>query len=116
LVYPPDFERDYLRAGVTAEDLYRSIAAGLTGTAMPTWIDSMHLPSPKAGAPPLVRPDDLWATAYYVQSLVARRPAKLTEGEFAVRERPQWISLTGQPPPAAPKPEAAPAQEFIEEE
>ena len=41
-------------------DLYRTIAGGVGGTAMPQW----------KGAVP---EENLWALAYYVQSLIARR-------------------------------------------
>ncbi len=54
---PPDFTRDHVRAGETLEDIYRTIASGIGGTAMPTW----------KGALP---DDDLWAMAYYVRSLI----------------------------------------------
>lgn len=54
---PPDFTRDHVRSGETLEDIYRTIACGIGGTAMPTW----------KGALP---DDDLWAMAYYVRSLI----------------------------------------------
>ena len=54
---PPDFTRDHVRSGETLEDIYRTIASGIGGTAMPTW----------KGALP---DDDLWAMAYYVRSLI----------------------------------------------
>src|SRR5262249_5489309 len=73
MVYPPDFKRDFVRAGTSVSDLYRSIAAGITGTAMPTWVDSIDMPGKKPGDPPLVSRTDLWAIAYYVQSLILQR-------------------------------------------
>ena len=54
---PPDFTRDHVRSGEALEDFYRTIAAGIGGTAMPTW----------KGALP---DDDIWAMAYYVRSLI----------------------------------------------
>ena len=57
---PPDFTRDDLRAGTALPDLYRAVAAGIGGTAMPSWKGS--LPE-----------EDLWALAYYVRSLVDLR-------------------------------------------
>ena len=54
---PPDFTRDHVRSGETLEDIYRTIASGIGGTAMPTW----------KGALP---DEDLWAMAYYVRSLI----------------------------------------------
>jgi len=105
LVYPPDFKRDFVRAGVTVNDLYRSIAAGITGTAMPTWVDSIDVPGKNPGDPPMVSKTDLWAMAYYVQSLIAQRPALLAQGQFEVRNRPRPIYLNGPPPGATGAPE-----------
>lgn len=99
-IYPPDFKRDFLRAGADVSILYRSIAAGITGTTMPTWADSIDLPSTKDPSQPLVQPADLWALAYYVQDLALQRPAMLTEGSFTVRHRARPIYLHGEPPPA----------------
>lgn len=109
LVYPPDFLRDFVRAGSDIEDLYRSISAGITGTAMPTWVDSIELPPDKPGEKPIVSRADLWAMAYYVQSLIARRPALLEEGRFAVRDRPRPIYLHSPPPPVTPAEDEEPA-------
>lgn len=117
LVYPTDFRRDFVRSGSQIDDLYRVISAGLTGTAMPTWVDAMHVAAKEPGGPPLVQPSDLWAMAYYVQDLIAQRPPKLKEGAYALRSRPQWISLTGEPAPAPPtEKQDAEAVEFIEDE
>lgn len=113
LIYPPDFHRDFVRSGMDVEDLYRSIAAGITGTAMPTWVDSMEYESPHGG--PLVQTEDLWAIAYYVQDLIRHRPALLPADGFAHRRRPVPIYLHGEPP--KPVEEAAPAtdEEFTED-
>lgn len=92
-VAPPDFLRDRMRAGRRVADLYRSIAAGITGTAMPTWVDSMNVTATSGGT--LVESADLWAMAYYVRSLIRRRPAKLTSDGVRVRDRRQPIDLTG---------------------
>jgi hypothetical protein len=51
-----------VRPGHRGEDLYRAIAAGLGGTAMPTW----------KGALP---EEDLWALVHYVDLLSAGGPA-----------------------------------------
>lgn len=98
LIFPPDFLRDHVKAGTRVEDLYRSVAAGITGTAMPTWVDSMNLPGAKPEDKPLVKREDLWALAYYVQSLIEKRPA-LMKGDVEVRVRPRPIYLHGEPPP-----------------
>lgn len=98
LIYPPDFKRDFVRSGSDLEDLYRTIGAGITGTAMPTWIDSIDVPGDNPGDPPLVQKSDLWAMAYYVQDLILQRPPKLAEGAFVIRDRPRKIYLHGEPP------------------
>ncbi|MHC4063625.1 MAG: c-type cytochrome [Planctomycetota bacterium] len=118
LVYPPDFLRDYVRAGADLAALYRAIGAGITGTAMPTWIDSMDIPGETAADPPLVQPSDIWAMAYYVQDLIRQRPPKLAEGTFRVRERPKQIYLRGEPPapPTAAQPELEAEEEFFEDD
>ncbi|MBC8133327.1 MAG: cytochrome c, partial [Deltaproteobacteria bacterium] len=59
-IVPTDFTFNPLRAGDTTADIARTIAAGIGGTAMPTWKN--------------VLPDiDLWAMAHYVRSLVLLR-------------------------------------------
>jgi mono/diheme cytochrome c family protein len=68
---PPDFTRDPLRSGETLNDIYRTIASGIGGTAMPTW----------KGALP---DEDIWAMAYYVRSLIDIRGTPEAE---ARRER-----------------------------
>jgi mono/diheme cytochrome c family protein len=82
-ILPPDFTFNVLRAGDTAADIYRSIAAGIGGTAMPTWKN-------------VLPEDDLWALAHYVRSLVALRGTPAAE---ALRRR-----LLDQPPWQPPAP------------
>jgi len=71
------------------EDLYRTIAAGVGGAAMPTW----------KGALP---EENLWALVYYIQSLIEIRGKPEA---FALREKleaqPKWVP---QPAPPAPEP------------
>ncbi|RIK64217.1 MAG: hypothetical protein DCC65_14460 [Planctomycetota bacterium] len=110
MVYPPDFRRDYVRAGMTVRDIYRSVSAGITGTAMPTWIDSIDVPGKSPGDPPVVSQKDLWAMSYYVQELLRQRPPLFDEGQVSVRNRPRPIYLHGAPTPAAPS-EAAPTSQ-----
>lgn len=74
VLVPPDFTFHPLRSGERPDDIFRVIAAGVGGTAMPTWKN-------------VLPDDDLWAMAHYVRSLVALRGtraagelrAKLTE-------------------------------------
>lgn len=104
VAFPPDFKRDFVRAGADVDILYRSIAAGITGTAMPTWVDSMEIPGPTPDDPPRIEPSDLWAVAYYVQDLIAQRPKLLKADEIKIRERPpKMIYLHGAiPEPSVP--------------
>ncbi len=62
-ILPPDFTRAELRSvreGHRLEDLYRIVASGVGGTAMPTWRGAL----PEA---------DIWALVHYVDTLVALR-------------------------------------------
>jgi mono/diheme cytochrome c family protein len=59
-ITPPNFLADRVKAGSTLEDLVRTIASGVGGTAMPSW-----------GA--ALTPDQLWGLTYYVESLIAIR-------------------------------------------
>ncbi len=59
-ILPTDFPSNRLKSGSSVQDLYRTIASGVGGTAMPTW---------KGGLPE----NDLWALSYYVKSLADRR-------------------------------------------
>ncbi len=66
---PPDFTRAPLRSvrpQHRLEDLYRVIASGVGGTAMPTWQGS--LPE-----------EDLWAMVHFVDSLVTLKGTETTQ-------------------------------------
>jgi mono/diheme cytochrome c family protein len=77
-ILPPDFTFNALRGGDTAGDIYRAIASGIGGTAMPTWKNV--LPEP-----------DLWALAHYVQSLVALRDGPGADAlAQRLRDQPAW--------------------------
>jgi len=95
LIYPPDFLRDYVRAGADAKTLYRSIAGGISGTAMPTWVGSMAYENEDGEK--VVKEEDLWAMAYYVEELIRQRPKKLDD-PVEPRDRPRPIYLHGEPP------------------
>jgi len=85
VILPPDFTFHPLRAGDTTTDIARAVAAGIGGTAMPTWKN--------------VLPDgDLWAMAHYVRSLVAlRATAEADRLRTELLAAPPW---TPPPPPA----------------
>ncbi len=59
-ILPPDFLRDRVKSATTVADLARVIAAGVGGTAMPSWAQTLP-------------PEEIWAVAYYVDSLIAKR-------------------------------------------
>jgi mono/diheme cytochrome c family protein len=95
---PPNFTRTTLRSirdDHRLEDLYRVIASGVGGTAMPTWQGSL--------------PDeDIWALVRYVDSLVALKgtdaAVRLVRENLAADERwtpPKAASQGGGAPPAA---------------
>jgi len=71
--------------GERAGDLYRVIASGVGGTAMPAWKGS--LPE-----------DDLWALVHYVDSLVAMRD----RAEAAELRRRNEADDASWKPPAPP--------------
>ena len=88
-ILPPDFTFDQMRSGETVGDIYRAIASGIGGTAMPTWKNV--LPEP-----------DLWAMAHYVRSLVELRGRPEAEAlRQAMLAQPEWT-----PPPPEPAPDA----------
>jgi mono/diheme cytochrome c family protein len=84
-IVPPDFTFNPLRSGETVADIYRSVASGIGGTAMPTWKGVL----PEA---------DLWALAHYVRSLADLRG---TPAAAALRAR-----LQSQPDWTPPSPDA----------
>ena len=92
-IRPPDFIVDTMKAGDSLDDLYRDIAAGIGGTAMPMW----------RGALP---EDQLWGLVHYVKTLVDLRG---TPGAKALAQslaaQPEFI-----PPPPPPPPPPAPVE------
>lgn len=66
IIWPPDFKRDWIKSGSDVRNLYRVISAGITTTAMPTWIETL-------------KPEQLWGLAHYVHSLAEQRPYRFTE-------------------------------------
>lgn len=61
---PTDFQTDRIKTGIELDNLFVVIAAGIGGTAMPTWKDS-------------IPDEDLWALAYYVRWLADHRNDRL---------------------------------------
>jgi mono/diheme cytochrome c family protein len=95
-ILPPDFLSATLRSVETTEDLYRVIAAGVGGTAMPTWKGAL----PEA---------DLWAMAHYVKSLVDMKDTPAAaELRNKLATQPEFVPPP--PPPAEPAPVPAPAR------
>ncbi len=89
-IVAPDFTRSEMRSvreGRRLEDLYRVIAAGVGGTAMPTW----------KGALP---EEDLWALVHYVDSLVAMRGTRRAD-ELVARNRAAESALLAAPAESA---------------
>ncbi len=87
---PPDFTRTDLRsvrAGHETEDIYRVIASGVGGTAMPTW----------RGALP---EEDLWALTHFVESLVAMKGSP--EATELIKRAMEEDAHFAPPAPAAP--------------
>ena len=79
---PPDFGRHPIKAGSTPKALFRTIAAGIGGTAMPMWKDS-------------IPDDDIWAISHFVASIadMKDKPA-YTKMMAAYANAPAW-----EPPP-----------------
>lgn len=115
-IFAPDFLRDYVKSGVTIDNLYRVIGAGITGTAMPTWIDSVapEVAPRDAEGNPLVSQADIWAMAYYVHDLMTRRNVRFTADTVVVRDN-RAMDLTPQGALYRAKVEEATASEATEE-
>jgi mono/diheme cytochrome c family protein len=101
-ILAPDFTFTPLHSGETLGDIYRSIASGIGGTAMPTWKNV--LPEP-----------DLWALAHYVRSLVELRDTPAAaELRRSLLEQPFWTPPSPdagadaiEAPPPRPRPKRA---------
>jgi mono/diheme cytochrome c family protein len=70
-VLPPDLLNDTLRTADDQSDVYRTVAAGIGGTPMPSWHSELS-------------PADLWAVVHYVGEL---RRIKGTPEAETMRER-----------------------------
>jgi mono/diheme cytochrome c family protein len=82
---PTDFKHDRIRTGIEMDNLFRVIAGGIGGTAMPTWKNT-------------IKDEQIWAVAYYVRSLADQRNNPLRN-----------LPLSSATPAAATAASAAPA-------
>lgn len=81
---PSDFLFHAMKAGSDPLSLFRTIAAGIGGTAMPTWKGS-------------VKDEDLWALVHYIRHLLALR-----DTQAGARLRAQLTAASSAAPTAAP--------------
>lgn len=96
-ILPPDFLRHPVKAGDTPKELFRTIAAGIGGTAMPMW----------KGA---IDDSDIWAIAHFVRAMVElRNTPEADKLRKSLLEQPEWTPP--EPPPAEGTPTEAPAEE-----
>jgi len=61
---PPDFTRQHIRTSRTIDETYRRLVVGVNGTTMPAWRGMLSITGDK-----VEDEKNLWALAYYVQSL-----------------------------------------------
>jgi mono/diheme cytochrome c family protein len=100
-ILPPDFTRSPIRSGTKLEDFFRTIAAGVGGTAMPSWKATAPYTDPNTGEK-WEGEKDIWALAHYVKSLVGlngTKEADTLRDKFA--KQPAFV-----PPPPPPEPAA----------
>ena len=72
---PPDFTWDRVRSANNVEDIYLRLAAGIGGTTMPSWKGTLE-------------DNDIWAAAYYVQSLIDMRNTPARDA--------LWVAIFGE--------------------
>jgi mono/diheme cytochrome c family protein len=93
-IKPPDFLVDRTKIASTKEELVRVIAAGVGGTAMPSWGDTLT-------------DKQLWGLAYYVESLVQMRDTPEAKAlKKSLLEQPPYTLPKPEPPKEEPKPAA----------
>lgn len=61
---PPDFTKNHTRTARNTEDIYKRLVVGVNGTTMPAWRGMVSI-----SGDPVEDEKNLWALAYYVQSL-----------------------------------------------
>ncbi len=90
-IRPPDFLVDRTKSATTKDELVRVIAAGVGGTAMPSW-----------GA--TLTHQQIWGLAYYVESLIQKRAS--SEGFALKKSLAEQPDFNPPPPPPEPSPPA----------
>ncbi len=96
-IKPPDFLQDMTKFATTKEELAKVIAAGVGGTAMPSWGETLT-------------DKQLWGLAYYVESLVQKRGSKeAAEMRAKLNGQPEYKPPPPPPPPPPPAPEPPPS-------
>jgi mono/diheme cytochrome c family protein len=98
-ILPPDFIRQPLRSGTELEDLFRTIAAGVGGTAMPSWKATAAYTDPNTGEK-WEGDKDIWALAHYVKSLVKLNGTK--EADTLRDKLSRQPNFVPPPPPFEP--------------
>jgi len=63
-IRPTNFRRQVLKRGLEIEDIYLTIATGLNGTPMPSFVDSLT-------------PDEIMSLAYYIQSIAPQSSSEM---------------------------------------
>ncbi len=104
---PPDFIRHNVKSGsldangqqqVTARDVFRTIASGIGGTAMPAWKGSID-------------DSDIWALSHYVRSLMdLRGKPEAIALRKSLLEQPEFVPPTPEGQPAEGATEGTPAE------
>jgi mono/diheme cytochrome c family protein len=100
MLMPTDFLRDRIKTGLGMDSLFRVIATGIGGTAMPTWKDA-------------IPDDDIWALTYYVRALADQRNARfaslpLSAPRSAIAAAAKPAATIAQPAAKEPAPAPAP--------
>jgi mono/diheme cytochrome c family protein len=62
-VAPPDFTWHIVKSATTVQELFVRISAGVNGTGMPSWKDTLE-------------DNDIWAVSYYIKSLMDMKGSK----------------------------------------
>lgn len=79
-IKPPDFLNDRTKIADTREELVHVIAAGVGGTAMPSWGDALT-------------DKQLWGLAYYVESLILKRDTPAAAAmQAALEDQPPFTA------------------------